>query len=755
MEKEDIGPVPPRPITLPQSLGDSDDAVYTPMETTELPTTDDAPPASGLPWKEFQPFASYRPWFKIEDEFVEHSPTFAKGATYSTLRSKWVAKSQGRPKGSRVLGFGDPLTLQSNFAMMAAYLGFPTTDGYLTFLDIQLPRIAGPVLVLLNTKQDSKGQQLPQAKLIWTTLTAMTDKKKEHLHQELLATRATVYFRTPPHIRDTLLEEISWKDDLSPKESIVALMFQVMRSFPNRFRSFTLNPPIAEKEHYAWGFSHEDWNRALFVIAQLRNRRLKLKQPSGAAYPTAPHFSGYVTADQDEASKTDEQKQATLAAVEEMRASRVFNASTADQLGEVGTLSRGDMHALLQHQKGYLGASPKERESMLQDTQGSVAMAFGDRLAHIFQGLAPQNSSLKAPTKQEIRADITNDELTELQLFLDTRTNINQHGNELSGSCHTWTNAMYREMAPSDEDGADTVATETVSSFQPSITGDFPPDELDLAAVCKAVGIPDWRNLQINPKEDPSAVAMPTQVVDAYGVQQKMDSALRCACLANDCGTGKTITMLLALKFSIEALERDVLGTDIPAGKVVFKPSYIYMPSNLINQAFESRNIFLIPYDTSTKRLTRPYRTISGDGETMQDLATTNTNEEEMLVESALGEECEVASETGERSIGSININLRKLMLRDADCHWLICDEAHFVKNPLSTYSRTIRQIQKIALLFVSATMLSNKVQDVLGFCELVWRHEWGFQPDKNWSHAQVESLYRDDPECDAEDDEA
>ncbi|KAH7324323.1 hypothetical protein B0I35DRAFT_406143 [Stachybotrys elegans] len=51
-------------------------------------------------------------------------------------------------------------------------------------------------------------------------------------------------------------------------------------------------------------------------------------------------------------------------------------------------------------------------------------MALGIRRGAIFQGHIPDNSSLHGPSKREIRAGTTDDEVAELRQFLSTRARI-------------------------------------------------------------------------------------------------------------------------------------------------------------------------------------------------------------------------------------------------------------------------------------------------------------------------------------------
>ena len=89
-----------------------------------------------------------------------------------------------------------------------------------------------------------------------------------------------------------------------------------------------------------------------------------------------------------------------------------------------------------------------------------------------------------------------------------------------------------------------------------SVVSEHPPREEDLLEACGALGLDDWTNLSINPT-DPTLTLMPHQVLDAYWMLQKERSPLRGSLLANEVGTGKTVTYLsLILMAGITQRER-------------------------------------------------------------------------------------------------------------------------------------------------------------------------------------------------------
>lgn len=72
-------------------------------------------------------------------------------------------------------------------------------------------------------------------------------------------------------------------------------------------------------------------------------------------------------------------------------------------------------------------------------------------------------------------------------------------------------------------------------------------------------------------------------------------------------------------------------------------------------------------------------------------------------------------------------VPLKKLALKGVQLHRLILDEAHAVKNVQSAMNRLLQQIDYDAIMFASATILSNYVRDFYGYIELIWDKDLPF----------------------------
>ncbi|RTE76988.1 hypothetical protein BHE90_008551 [Fusarium euwallaceae] len=94
----------------------------------------------------------------------------------------------------------------------------------------------------------------------------------------------------------------------------------------------------------------------------------------------------------------------------------------------------------------------------------------------------------------------------------------------------------------------------------PRTITEFVPEMQDLQEICGAVGIPDWEDLSMN-EHQPLRTVEPSQVIDAFAVHQKSNSAPRCALLASECGTGKTNTVMAGIEMSVRIRQQRVLQT--------------------------------------------------------------------------------------------------------------------------------------------------------------------------------------------------
>lgn len=68
-----------------------------------------------------------------------------------------------------------------------------------------------------------------------------------------------------------------------------------------------------------------------------------------------------------------------------------------------------------------------------------------------------------------------------------------------------------------------------------------------------------------------------------------------------------------------------------------------------------------------------------------------------------------------------------ELCYPDFQVSWVICDEGHIIKNPMSLSHMLVDSIRRDFTLVVTATPLLNSIRDILGFLNVIWRPEWPF----------------------------
>ncbi|QYT06075.1 hypothetical protein H0G86_012942 [Trichoderma simmonsii] len=276
------------------------------------------------------------------------------------------------------------------------------------------------------------------------------------------------------------------------------------------------------------------------------------------------------------------------------------------------------------------------------------------------------------------------------------------------------------------------------------------------------------------------------------------------AMLLSECGTGKTFVTLLTLKFLFdERMQAYKNGTlDLVDGDRVFKPNIIFVPSATLNQFFSEVNsdwagifdiysfyqlrsicanpdrqnktidslhdlqkhvdrwakqhrdpetgriILLIAYSTATRRIlgARASKSLthdqmallSSEGDTVyydsQDEETTAVFENSPEFND---------EEDGVQRIGksaAAYIRRSKKILTNDMWNVVVCDECHQIKNPGTRANELVRQLDREALLLVSATPLPNHVRDISGYLRVLWDPAWpfGYQQKGDATNANI-----------------
>ncbi|CVL02086.1 uncharacterized protein FMAN_08206 [Fusarium mangiferae] len=120
------------------------------------------------------------------------------------------------------------------------------------------------------------------------------------------------------------------------------------------------------------------------------------------------------------------------------------------------------------------------------------------------------------------------------------------------------------------------------------------PEQQDLEEICSMMGIEtngiNWgEGIQIPGVMDHGLLARPHQLAGANCLSSALESPLRAALLADECGTGKTLQIGLALAIHYHRIKAEVeAGTFRPLDENRrFKPSIILCPADLAYQTFK------------------------------------------------------------------------------------------------------------------------------------------------------------------------
>ncbi|KAG4263590.1 hypothetical protein FPRO03_09897 [Fusarium proliferatum] len=147
------------------------------------------------------------------------------------------------------------------------------------------------------------------------------------------------------------------------------------------------------------------------------------------------------------------------------------------------------------------------------------------------------------------------------------------------------------------------------------------PEQQGLEEICRMMGIDtngiNWRDgINVPGVMEDRLKARPHQISGANWISKTLESPLRAALFADECGTGKTVQIGLALAIHYHRIKAEVeAGTFRPRDENRrFKPSIILCPADLAYQTFKewSRwfpNFFKIRICHRTRFLTRDYFT--------------------------------------------------------------------------------------------------------------------------------------------------
>lgn len=233
---------------------------------------------------------------------------------------------------------------------------------------------------------------------------------------------------------------------------------------------------------------------------------------------------------------------------------------------------------------------------------------------------------------------------------------------------------------------------------------------------------------------------MLTLGVDANRLAELLGGPLRTAILHSECGTGKTIVTLLALKFLIEErIHKFVNGTlHIENGDRVFKPSVIFMPSTMLRRYLAKLrscwmgifDIWLLCEASDNFRDRDKKLNLIDNLEDLQkqvnhwatDHKNSNTARIILLTSYEAGAEFMLNPETN-RSQSSQQIQgLTPTMMWST----MVLGESQFINKEMTSYHKLAKQLDRDALLLVSSNFLTS-LQDLYGYLNVIWDTAWPF----------------------------
>ncbi|EXK40748.1 hypothetical protein FOXG_10701 [Fusarium oxysporum f. sp. lycopersici 4287] len=291
------------------------------------------------------------------------------------------------------------------------------------------------------------------------------------------------------------------------------------------------------------------------------------------------------------------------------------------------------------------------------------------------------------------------------------------------------------------------------------------PRQQDLEEICRMMGVEtngiNWRDgIHIPGVMEGGLKARPHQIAGANWISNTLESPLRAALLADECGTGKTVQIGLALAIHYYRLKAEVeVGTFRPRdGNRRFKPSIILCPPDLAYQTFREwshwfPSFFKIRICHSTKFLTGDFFTklhimdhkcglqawvdqnaaSHEDIETLRSIAIvpyytamrrmiSRRNKED----DNNGEDGEVNGNGSSNGIGSQaqvqpGRKGRKTTAKEKiefkvtgqSYNWVICDDVYPIRGPRPLTHKLIHQLEHEATLVTSATPLLNQQDDM------------------------------------------
>ncbi|KAM0288357.1 hypothetical protein ACHAO9_007262 [Fusarium lateritium] len=317
------------------------------------------------------------------------------------------------------------------------------------------------------------------------------------------------------------------------------------------------------------------------------------------------------------------------------------------------------------------------------------------------------------------------------------------------------------------------------------------PENSNLEEICQDLGVNtegiNWKEGLRLPHMKPEApTAKPHQIAGANWICDTLNSPIRAAILADECGTGKTLQMGLALLIHYLRVKNGIQeGTFEPLDpNRKFKPSIIFCPSNLtiahqilydlrrwFGDFFRIRlchgfrlcceDEFVKPFILNNQKELQEWITKKAeaheDPETLRSIVivTYRTAIHRMTLSdrtlwlqrngfdpAVVGDQNGTHNRTrGRPALPKYKKSNQKdvvLKIKNAKFNWVMCDEGHAARNPRTTTHKLIKLLDREGTLIVSSTPLLNHQRDFWGYVNLFWRRGWPFTFEVNAIDPQV-----------------
>ncbi|KAK7446918.1 hypothetical protein Landi51_07334 [Colletotrichum acutatum] len=398
-----------------------------------------------------------------------------------------------------------------------------------------------------------------------------------------------------------------------------------MIHFPNIFKEWkgNKNAPALSKDnrHFAWGYSHEDWTRAYYMVSMFLYRR-RTHEPmlwdKRAARVTedvswASYYNAEEAAVEESEALTYDREMALASRSLEELVVPVY--SDLDEDTDEDTEERqhvrfqndlermGMQDELDQYNKIY---SPALTDTEVETLRWSIRADQQHLILEMFQPARKTTSTINEKAAALRRSKLTNAEVKVLLGIAETIANVKEY--ERAGRTLA---KDTRLLAVSKGEGDEAIrhalaaerntpAYDAAEVHNPGGALQFDPDAVGLAESRRLMGenLPQdndlvrilseflvapqgatWKNCPISP-DQPDFCLKPHQIIDIAWLLAQLSHPIRAAILANECDTGKTVTALFALA---EAIARHK-ATNENDPSATYKPSAIVVPASVLDQ---------------------------------------------------------------------------------------------------------------------------------------------------------------------------